>query len=107
MNSAFAQTLRYHEANNGLSNATGTIAMARTSNPHSATAQFFINTVNNQRLNFTSESGRGWGYTVFGEVTSGMDVVRGIEASPTGPKGRFPSDVPVQTVVIESVTLKE
>ena len=96
-----------NEANNGLSNATGTIAMARTSNPHSATAQFFVNTVNNQRLNFTSESGNGWGYTVFGEVTSGMDVVRSIEASPTGPKGRFRSDVPVQTVVIESVTLKE
>jgi len=96
-----------NEANNGLSNSTGTIAMARTQNPHSATAQFFFNTVNNQRLNFTGESGRGWGYTVFGEVTSGMDVVRAIEASPTGPKGRFQSDVPVQTVVIESVTLKE
>ena len=96
-----------NEADNGLSNSTGTIAMARTSNPHSATAQFFINTVNNQRLNFTSASGNGWGYTVFGEVTSGMDVVRAIEASPTGPKGRFRSDVPAQTMIIESVTLKE
>jgi peptidyl-prolyl cis-trans isomerase A (cyclophilin A)/peptidyl-prolyl cis-trans isomerase B (cyclophilin B) len=96
-----------NEANNGLSNSTGTIAMARTSNPQSATAQFFINTVNNQRLNFTSETQRGWGYAVFGEVVSGMDVVRAIEATPTGPKGRFRSDVPQEMVIIESVTLKE
>jgi len=95
------------EANNGLSNTTGTIAMARTSDPNSATAQFFINTVNNGRLDFQSKTQRGWGYTVFGKVTSGLDVVRAIEAVPTGPKGRFRSDVPMETVVIESVRVKE
>jgi peptidyl-prolyl cis-trans isomerase A (cyclophilin A)/peptidyl-prolyl cis-trans isomerase B (cyclophilin B) len=96
-----------NEANNGLKNEPGTIAMARTSDPHSATAQFFINTVNNTFLNFTSESGRGWGYTVFGKVTSGMDVVTKIEATPTGAKRPFPKDVPQETVIIESVTLKK
>jgi cyclophilin family peptidyl-prolyl cis-trans isomerase len=96
-----------NEANNGLKNDVGTIAMARTSDPHSATAQFFINTKDNTALNFTSESGRGWGYAVFGKVTEGMDVVRKIEASQTGAKGRFRSDVPLETVVIESVTIKE
>jgi len=96
-----------NEANNGLKNELGTIAMARTNDPHSATAQFFINTKDNTFLNHTAESGRGWGYAVFGKVTSGMDVVRKIDASQTGSKGRFPKDVPVEAVVIESVTIKE
>jgi peptidyl-prolyl cis-trans isomerase A (cyclophilin A)/peptidyl-prolyl cis-trans isomerase B (cyclophilin B) len=96
-----------NEADNGLNNEVGTIAMARTSDPHSATSQFFINTKDNTFLNYTAPSGRGWGYTVFGKVTEGMDVVRKIEASQTGAKGRFPKDVPQETIVIESVTIKE
>ena len=96
-----------NEADNGLGNEPGTIAMARTGDPHSATAQFFINTVNNQGLNFRSPDARGWGYTVFGKVTSGMDVVQAIEGSPTGAKAPFRQDVPQETVLIESVTLKE
>ena len=96
-----------NEASNGLKNEVGTIAMARTGDPHSATAQFFINTKDNAFLNFTAESGRGWGYAVFGKVISGMDVVNKIEASATGPKGSFPKDVPLETVVIESVGIKK
>jgi cyclophilin family peptidyl-prolyl cis-trans isomerase len=89
-----------NEADNGLSNRTGTIAMARTSDPHSASAQFFINTVDNANLDHRSKDMRGWGYAVFGKVTKGMDVVRRIEDSPTtrvGPMG----DVPRQPIVIE------
>ena len=96
-----------NEADNGLRNEPGTIAMARTADPHSATAQFFINTVNNQGLNYRSKDARGWGYTVFGKVISGMDVVQAIENTPTGSKPPFPTDVPKETVLIESVTLKE
>jgi peptidyl-prolyl cis-trans isomerase B (cyclophilin B) len=96
-----------NEADNGLGNEPGTIAMARTSDPHSATAQFYINTVNNHGLNFRSKDARGWGYTVFGKVISGMDVVQAIENSPTGAKAPFPTDVPKETVLIESVTLKK
>jgi peptidyl-prolyl cis-trans isomerase A (cyclophilin A)/peptidyl-prolyl cis-trans isomerase B (cyclophilin B) len=96
-----------NEADNGLENQPGTIAMARTGDPHSATAQFYINTVNNSALNFRSKDPRGWGYTVFGKVTSGMDVVQAIESSPTGSKAPFPKDVPRETVLIESVTVKE
>jgi len=96
-----------NEADNGLKNEPGTIAMARTSDPHSATAQFFINTVNNQGLNYRSKDARGWGYTVFGKVISGMEVVQAIESAPTGSKAPFPKDVPQETVLIESVTLKE
>lgn len=90
-----------NEADNGLKNDRGTIAMARTNMPHSATAQFFINTVNNRSLNFTNKSMRGWGYAVFGKVTRGMDVVDRIEAVETGPAGMFSRDVPRVTVVIK------
>jgi peptidyl-prolyl cis-trans isomerase B (cyclophilin B) len=88
-----------NEANNGLKNDKYTLAMARTNAPHSATAQFFINTVDNDFLNFRSESPQGWGYAVFGKVVSGTDVVDQIEKSATGRKGSF-DDVPVEDVVI-------
>ena len=90
-----------NEANNGLKNDVGTIAMARTSDPHSATAQFFINHKNNDFLNHTAPTPQGWGYTVFGKVVKGMDVVNKIAAIETGPAGPFPSDVPRKAVVIE------
>jgi peptidyl-prolyl cis-trans isomerase B (cyclophilin B) len=93
-----------NEAKNGLKNDLGTIAMARTSAPHSATAQFFINGKNNDFLNAASAQD-GWGYTVFGKVVSGMDVVMKISKSPIGSGGPFPTDVPREMVVIESVTL--
>jgi cyclophilin family peptidyl-prolyl cis-trans isomerase len=92
-----------NEAFNGLKNDRGTIAMARTNAPHSATAQFFINTVNNDFLNFKDKSMRGWGYTVFGKVTKGMDVVDRIEKVKTGPGGVFPTDVPQVQVVIKKM----
>lgn len=92
-----------NEANNGLSNTRGTIAMARTGDPHSATAQFFINHGDNSRLDFRSETSRGWGYTVFGTVVDGMDVVDKIAKLPTAAMGPFRSDVPQPLVVIESV----
>ena len=94
-----------NEANNGLLNGRGTIAMARTSDPHSATAQFFINVVDNDFLNFVAASPRGWGYAVFGKVTEGMDVVDKIRAIPTGQGGPFPKDVPQTPVIIESATV--
>ncbi len=91
-----------NEANNGLSNLRGTLAMARTGEPHSAQAQFFINVVDNPRLDFVSEqSPFTWGYAVFGKVVEGMDVVDRIRATPTGPQGPFAKDVPVTAVVIE------
>jgi peptidyl-prolyl cis-trans isomerase A (cyclophilin A)/peptidyl-prolyl cis-trans isomerase B (cyclophilin B) len=96
-----------NEADNGLGNDPGTIAMARTADPHSATAQFYINTVNNQGLNFRSKDARGWGYTVFGKVISGMETVKAIENAPTGSKAPFPKDVPQETILIESVTLEK
>lgn len=89
-----------NEADNGLKNDAGTIAMARTSDPHSASAQFFINVKNNDFLNFSSKTSQGWGYAVFGKVTEGMDVVNKIKAVPTGRSGYY-SDVPVQPVIIE------
>lgn len=89
-----------NEAGNGLKNERGTIAMARTSDPHSATAQFFINVKDNSFLNHTSPSSQGWGYCVFGKVADGMDVVDKIKAVKTGTKG-FHQDVPVEDVVIE------
>lgn len=92
-----------NEANNGVSNKVGTLAMARTQDPHSATAQFFINVVNNDFLDFTSESMQGWGYCVFGEVVEGMDVVEKIKAVKTSNSG-YHSDVPIEPVVMESVT---
>jgi peptidyl-prolyl cis-trans isomerase A (cyclophilin A) len=95
-----------NEANNGLSNLRGTIAMARTNDPHSANAQFFINTVDNPRLDFVSEqNGFTWGYAVFGKVVSGMDVVDRIRSTQTGPQGPFAKDVPQQAVVIERAEL--
>jgi len=93
------------EANNGLRNDVGTLAMARTSDPNSATAQFFINHKNNDFLNHTAPTPQGWGYAVFGKVTKGMDVVNKIAAIPTGPRGPFPSDVPSQPVVIEDARI--
>ena len=89
-----------NEAANGLRNKRGTVAMARTNDPHSATAQFFINTVDNDFLDFKSPTGQGWGYCVFGEVVEGLDVVDKIRAVLTGNKG-FHQDVPVDDVIIE------
>jgi len=94
-----------NEAANGLRNDTGTIAMARTSDPHSATAQFFINVANNTFLNYTSPDPRGYGYTVFGKVIRGMNVAEKIAATPTGMRGPFPSDVPKSDIVIEDMKL--
>lgn len=91
-----------NEADNGLKNARGTIAMARTSDPHSATAQFYINTVDNPSLDHRAPTGTGWGYTVFGRVVEGMDTVDRIRNIPTTRGGPFPGDVPSRTVVIES-----
>ena len=86
----------------GLLNAPGTIAMARTSDPHSATAQFFINVADNKFLNYREPTVQGYGYTVFGKVVSGMDVVEKIAKAPTGAGGPFPKDVPVEKVLIRS-----
>lgn len=86
----------------GLRNTTGTLAMARTNDPQSATAQFFINVVDNA---FLDPSFQSFGYTVFGKVTSGMDVVQKIRQTPTGPGGPFPTDVPRTPVLIQSITL--
>ena len=93
------------EANNGLRNDVGTVAMARTSDPNSATAQFFINHKNNDFLNHSAPTPQGWGYAVFGKVVKGMDVVNKIAAIPTGPRGPFPSDVPSQQVIIEDARI--
>ena len=90
-----------NEADNGLKNQRGTIAMARTNVPDSATSQFFINSVNNDFLNFKSKSAQGWGYAVFGKVVEGLDVVDAISAVKTGTSGGF-RDVPVEPVVIKS-----
>ena len=90
-----------NEADNRLKNNRGTIAMARTREPHSATAQFFINLVNNDFLNHTGKNARGWGYAVFGKVTSGMDVVDAIAGVQTGSQGRF-RDVPTEPVIIKT-----
>ena len=95
-----------NEAKNGLSNKRGTLAMARTPDPNSATAQFFINLVDNRNLDYVSdERPETWGYAVFGQVVAGMDVVDKIAATPTGPKGPFRSDVPTTDVVIEKVEI--
>jgi peptidyl-prolyl cis-trans isomerase B (cyclophilin B) len=92
-----------NEANNGLKNARGTVAMARTSDPHSATAQFFINVVDNDFLNYSSPDPQGWGYCVFGKVVAGMKVVDEIAKVQTGAGGPFPTDVPQKPIVIEAV----
>ena len=89
-----------NEANNGLKNEAGTIAMARTQDPHSATAQFFINVADNDFLNFKAENVQGWGYCVFGRVSEGMDVVNKIKGVKTGTSG-FHQDVPKEDVVIQ------
>jgi peptidyl-prolyl cis-trans isomerase B (cyclophilin B) len=89
-----------NEAKNGLKNDRGTVAMARTGDPHSASAQFFINIADNAFLNHTAPTPQGWGYCVFGRVTEGMDVVEKIKAVRTGSKGMH-KDVPVEDVVIE------
>ncbi|MCR4346036.1 MAG: peptidylprolyl isomerase [Sulfuricaulis sp.] len=93
-----------NEADNGLKNLAGTIAMARTSDPQSAAAQFFINAADNSSLDHRDKTDRGWGYAVFGKVTKGMDVVKKIESVPTGSVGPF-QDVPKKDVVIEKVEL--
>ena len=90
-----------NEADNGLKNTTGTIAMARTSDPHSATAQFFINVRDNDFLNYSSPTPQGWGYAVFGQVIEGMDVVNQIKGVPTGRFG-YHADVPTTPIVINS-----
>ncbi len=95
-----------NEANNGLSNVKGSVAMARTNDPHSATAQFFINTVDNDFLNFRGESGAAWGYAVFGQVVDGMDVVEEIRAVNTANRGHH-QNVPVENVVITNATVVE
>ena len=95
-----------NEADNGLSNDAGTIAMARTMDPHSATAQFFINVKDNDFLNFKSKDSQGWGYCVFGKVTGGLDVVEKIKSVKTGSQGMH-QDVPVESVIIERVSVKD
>ena len=93
-----------NEANNGLTNLRGTIAMARTQDPHSATAQFFINVNDNDFLNHTGENMQGWGYAVFGKVTDGEEVIEKIRCVQTGGQAGH-QDVPVEPIIIESVTL--
>lgn len=93
-----------NEADNGLLNEEGTLAMARTNDPHSATSQFFINVSNNTFLNHTSKTPQGWGYAVFGKVTDGLDVVKAIEAVKTGNHGHH-GDVPLEAVVMNKVTV--
>ena len=95
-----------NEANNGLSNKVGTLAMARTMEPHSASSQFFINVNNNTFLDFRSESLDGWGYCVFGEVIEGMDIVNKIKGVSTGSYGMH-QDVPLEDVVITGTTIAE
>ena len=95
-----------NEANNGLKNERGTVAMARTSDPHSATAQFFINVNDNDFLNHTAPNAQGWGYAVFGKVTDGLDVVDVIRKVKTGNTG-FHQDVPAEDVLIEKASVLE
>jgi peptidyl-prolyl cis-trans isomerase B (cyclophilin B) len=95
-----------NEADNGLKNNAGTIAMARTMDPHSATCQFFINVNDNAFLNHTSKDPQGWGYAVFGKVTDGMDVVNSIKECDTGSMMGH-QDVPLEDIVINSVTVTE
>lgn len=95
-----------NEADNGLKNVRGSIAMARTGDPHSATAQFFINVVDNDFLNFSAPNSRGWGYAVFGKVVEGMETVDKIRAVATGNRGMF-RDVPLKPVIIEKASLLE
>ena len=94
-----------NEANNGLKNRAYTVAMARTNAPHSATSQFFINTVDNTNLDHTAPTGRGWGYAVFGRVIEGFEVVDTLGSVPTGSDGPFPRDVPKDPIYIQSATV--
>ena len=93
------------KAKGGPTNTVGTIAMARTNNPHSASSQFFINVKDNDFLNHSAPTAQGWGYVAFGKVVSGMEVVNKIKQTPTGAGGPFPSDVPQTQVVIQSAVL--
>ena len=93
------------KAKGGPTNTVGTIAMARTNNPHSASSQFFINVKDNDFLNHSAPTAQGWGYVAFGKVISGMEVVNKIKQTPTGAGGPFPSDVPQTQVVIQSAVL--
>lgn len=93
-----------NEADNGLKNDTGTIAMARTADPHSATAQFFVNVADNDFLNHSSKTSQGWGYAVFGKVAKGMDIIEKLKTVKTGSAGPH-QDVPVEAVLIERVTV--
>jgi len=95
-----------NEADNGLANDVGTVAMARTNDPHSATAQFFINVADNSFLNHRSKDAQGWGYAVFGRVVEGMDVVEAIKGVATGNRAGH-QDVPLETITIEQATLRE
>jgi peptidyl-prolyl cis-trans isomerase B (cyclophilin B) len=95
-----------NEADNGLKNLRGTVAMARTSEPHSATSQFFVNVVDNGFLDHQAKADSGWGYAVFGKVTEGMDVVDRIKGVKTGPGGPFAKDCPIEHVLITSVRRK-
>lgn len=94
-----------NEADNGLKNTRGTIAMARTSDPQSATAQFFINYADNAFLDYKNPTPQGWGYAVFGEVVEGQDVVDKMAAIPTGSGGPMPTDVPKTPIVIQKATV--
>jgi cyclophilin family peptidyl-prolyl cis-trans isomerase len=96
-----------NEADNGLKNKRGTLAMARTSEPHSATNQFFVNTVDNAFLDHTAKTPRGWGYCVFGTVVDGMDVMDRIAKLPTGARAPFPKDVPKTDVIIQKASVIE
>ncbi|MGE0549206.1 MAG: peptidylprolyl isomerase [Kofleriaceae bacterium] len=95
-----------NEADNGLKNTRGTVAMARTSDPHSATAQFFVNVVDNKFLDHQAKDGSGWGYAVFGRVIEGMEVVDKIKNVKTGAHGPFSKDAPLEPIVIESARRK-
>jgi cyclophilin family peptidyl-prolyl cis-trans isomerase len=95
-----------NEADKTRKNTRGTVAMARTSEPHSATAQFFVNVADNGFLDHTAKSGSGWGYTVFGEVTSGMDVADKMVAVDTGSQGPFAKDAPLKPIFIKSARRK-
>ena len=97
----------HNEANNGLSNVRGTVAMARTTDPHSAMAEFFINVVDNKRLDYVGDANgvTSWGYAVFGKVVDGMDTVEKIKGIETGPQGPFQTDVPKTPVVIEKASV--
>jgi len=96
-----------NEADNGLKNEIGTVAMARTNDPHSATSQFFINVANNGFLDYRSPTTRGYGYTVFGKVIKGMGVVNGVANTPTSAAGPFRKDVPVDMVTIQQAKIIE